>query len=52
MDTRSLELDQLFEDHPSRQHWPEGTTHEHMKQAVKDELAELRARACRTKGDL
>lgn len=45
MDTRSLEQQELWIDDPAQRHWPEGTTSEQMQQAVRDELAELRARA-------
>lgn len=45
MDTRSLEQEYLWIDDPAQRHWPEGTFREQMEQAVKEELAELRARA-------
>lgn len=45
MDTRSLEQAELWIDDPAQRYWPEGTTRRQMEQAVKIELAELRAQA-------
>ncbi len=45
MDTRSLELESMFVDDQEKWHWPTGTTREHMDEAVRNELAELRLRA-------
>ncbi len=44
-DTRSLELESKFEDDPEKWHWPAGTTREHIHEAIRNELAELRLRA-------
>jgi len=45
MDTRSLELELMFEDNSEKWRWPIGTTREQMDKAVREELAELRALA-------